>query len=759
MRLTLRTLLAYLDNILDPADRELLAEKIRESEFAQSLVQRTRDVINDPELSAADPIGRGLGHDSNSAAEYLDNTMAREQIEEFERLCLDVGPDANTQLAEITSCHHILTMVLGEPVQFEPASRERMYRMVDAAIEPAQDVEEQEVDAMADSQAEAMLSGATAVPSSSVEQVSLVAESSDEDSSAYDSKVPDYLRGQPKSRTILPVVATALVAAIATGVILMFFDSKETSQPPAIVAERVNQQDTDIPQDSRKEDKNTSENAGTAAPLAVPDDKATSPAANENVASGPDRSAGASDAAGENLGIKSGDGPQASAAPPVGTAADNSRAPVPSSGDQGPVKEQDDASSDEVGEQEKTPEPQADESSAPPTDGSDKPAGSTDATPQTKNVMGRLLSHDQILLATPNDFDGLRRLPRQSSLKNGQKLLALPAFRPNISIVAMTIELDGGTMIELLGIDDGGVPVIAMHYGRIVVRTNIDGSKLRVRVGDERVITLTLDDTSSAGGLEIWQQRVRGSDPETAPKDFNVDLYVLSGSVNWQENEWNGVVRAEQWQDLTTVPPSETKSSPNGPEWLTKTEASDLDKRAKQTIEQSIRTDKSVNRSMLELSDTKRYEIKQLALRCCAHVGYYDPLINALNQEEEKGRWKRYADQLYEAVDRSPQAAQQVRACFEQERGPKGFELYRMLWGYSNPGLNNNGEAAQLVAFLESDDLDFRVLSHWNLKKITGKGLTYQPHHSELKRKQLVKRWQKLLDAGEITHKNSPANK
>ena len=88
MRLTLRTMLAYLDNILEPNDAEVLGSKISESEFASELVYRTLSSTRKANLNAPPLDGRGIGGDPNSVAEYLDNTLDETRIPGFEKVCL-----------------------------------------------------------------------------------------------------------------------------------------------------------------------------------------------------------------------------------------------------------------------------------------------------------------------------------------------------------------------------------------------------------------------------------------------------------------------------------------------------------------------------------------------------------------------------------------------------------------------------------------------------------------------------------------------
>lgn len=126
MRLTLRTLLAYLDDTLEPAETRLIGQKVAESPAAQELIARIKDVVRRRRLSTPTVTGPGDKADANTIAEYIDNVLPPEQLAEVEELCL--GSDVH--LAEIAACHQILTVVLSEPVLVPPTAKRRMYGLV-----------------------------------------------------------------------------------------------------------------------------------------------------------------------------------------------------------------------------------------------------------------------------------------------------------------------------------------------------------------------------------------------------------------------------------------------------------------------------------------------------------------------------------------------------------------------------------------------------------------------------------------------------
>ena len=126
MRLTLRTLLAYLDDTLEPNEIKEIGLKVAESDAAQELVARIKQVTRRRRLTTPPPGGPNAKFDANTIAEYLDNELSSELVAELEKTCLE----SDVHLAEVASCHQILTLVLGEPALVPPTARERMYGLV-----------------------------------------------------------------------------------------------------------------------------------------------------------------------------------------------------------------------------------------------------------------------------------------------------------------------------------------------------------------------------------------------------------------------------------------------------------------------------------------------------------------------------------------------------------------------------------------------------------------------------------------------------
>jgi hypothetical protein len=124
--LTLRTLLAYLDDTLEPAQAKVIGQKIAESSTAQELITRIKEVVRRRRLTTPPSTGPEAKLDPNTIAEYIDNALPSDQLAKVEEACLD----SDVYLAEVAACHQILTVILSEPALVPPTARQRMYGLV-----------------------------------------------------------------------------------------------------------------------------------------------------------------------------------------------------------------------------------------------------------------------------------------------------------------------------------------------------------------------------------------------------------------------------------------------------------------------------------------------------------------------------------------------------------------------------------------------------------------------------------------------------
>jgi hypothetical protein len=151
MRLTLRTLLAYLDHTLDPADEAALSEKVQSSTIASSLVRRIQTVLKAENVGAPSPDATSPNDDANTVAEYLDSTLAPELTADVERRCLE----SESHLAEVAASHQVLAATLTQPANVPSSLRRRIY---DLQLEIEQDVQPDTSDSVA------MLPGGMVMP-------------------------------------------------------------------------------------------------------------------------------------------------------------------------------------------------------------------------------------------------------------------------------------------------------------------------------------------------------------------------------------------------------------------------------------------------------------------------------------------------------------------------------------------------------------------------------------------------------------------
>lgn len=726
MRLTLRTLLAYLDDILEPEDAEDINKKINESDFATSLMHRVRDCVRRVRLGTPVVEGKGLAADANTVAEYLDNTLEAERVPEFEKICLE----SDVHLAEVASCHQILTLVLGEPAEIDPSARDRMYQVIHRA--GAANVEAPPVQAV-----KAPPANRTPVPSETPDEIKV---------KRGRPEVPDYLRESDKARR-WPLVATVLATAAAVFFILLLFGPPDLRRQVAGLIGR-GSVETPAPEETAVPVAGNNNGEPAASDVGAEPDAVVAPrdetAATEPVAE-PEQPAPPAE-----LSL-----PRTPETEP-GNAAPEATPPAPMPEEAAPPTP------------DETPVPAPEETeTAVPTAPEEPPAEIPGATDEPGNPlrpgnreppdiaalagaeMGRYLSDTQVAVIFDAESKTWRRLAPTAVIAAGDRVVTLPSFRPAFALAnGVTIHAAGPSHLLFEGLDENAIPMLAIGYGRLGMLTvGKAGTQVHLRLGDRDVI-VTFGDAQSRLAVEVMGRLTPGSDPEEGPADLAVDLFATSGEIEWSEGGRTGVIKAPEHVTLTAQPASSIGAG-QLPDWATRELINPLDERAATALEKELTPDRPLSLALKELSQNRRAEVRALAIRCGGYLGDFEAYVSALNDIDQRASWPAQIESLKAAVARGPQTAALVRETLEKQRGEDAKVLYRMLWGYTGDQLKA-GQAEKLVDDLNHDALDIRVLSFWNLQNITGLSLFYRPEYPTAKRKPAVTKWREKLNDGKV---------
>ncbi len=744
MRLTLRTLLAYLDGNLEPDDAEDIGKKIEESEFATKLVHTIRDCTQRAKLGSPPLMGRGLGADPNTVAEYLEYRLADERVPEFERICLE----SEVNLAEVASCHQILTLVLGEPAEIDPHMRQRLYALAAQADSPP---------VQGDAIRQAVAAPVAAPPAGgAVPPVVRRAKP----------EVPDYLR---ESRwPIWPVVAVVLVAASLTFAGLFFFG-------PAPFRERMTALVAPSAEPAAKEsgDKKSTEatddgqqptpDESTAAPADNPAANAAAPNETERPT---ESEPGTEEPPAEPLEAATPDEGQpeltepaaepgdASLTQPAADAAmetDASTAPVPP--EPSPL--------DTAAVRPTLPPGPLTTTPAAPLPGEETPAepmplaGADAAKPRAPaEGFGRYTSREVLLKFDPSAGQW-SRLPVQSPLNKGDRLMSLPLFHPTMALSSnITVQADGAAEFELVGWDDDAAPILSIQYGKLLMSTvgrAVNALRLQIDGHDPLV---TFVDPESTLAIEVRHVLQPGKNPESSPAPLEANLYATSGVIRVMQPDAAPIELHGPAMLSLTAGPDAKPTEGKFPAWISGDELSAADRGAARGVDESLAPNKSAGLQLRELAAARRREVRTLAIRGLVHLGDYDPSITALNDPDLRHSWQGIMDELQEAIALSPETAARVEAAFDKQRGAAdGKALYRMLWGYTTTDLQSGADRELIDALNRDDALDFRVLAFLNLQELFGATYSYRPEDIKIKRNTPYNRWK--TEIGKLTARGS----
>jgi hypothetical protein len=693
MRLTLRTLLAYLDDRLEPADAKAIGTKIAESPVAPGMIDRIREVLRRRRVSAPHISGPGSGPDPNLVSEYLDLTLPPEHVAEIERICLE----SDIHLAEVAATHQILTLVLGEAVDIPPTMRERMYALGVETAAPAEGNghgrERIQTTAAADRAAVA-----SALP--------VIAQGA----GPFEGGLPAELRQRPLWRRLLPIVVPLVLIGWLYLVLRDFSGSIEAPERGApAVAQAVGQQPTQSP-------------APTASPTGPPD--------------------AASDVAAPDMPVANS---SAADTQPVESAAPTTDA-VPATTQ---VAEGLAGAATQPPTTDPTPAPAPEQPLVPEV--AVAPAAAAPVPEQAPANLPSIMygSVEGVLLLYQREDDDWTVMPRHALTHPGNRLASPEPFTARMSVAEGLCELtlNSGTSLELR------VPLGDMLFSLVVDRGRLglyradddQPVKFGVRVGQQEYgIELLEPDTLC--GIEVIPRPCQGlpQGPPTSVHDGGV--FVASGAVLLTRQDGQQVMLRNDsgWLPwLSSGVPAEPGPLLAVPQWLVPGGPAlpAVYRTWAHQFEKEFVLDEPVSYSIPAVVKDRRPRMAEFAVQTLALTDNYRQLLRALQADHTEARRAAIIglrQWLPQASENGPLLKDEIGRVF---RDADVDTVYWLLWGLTEDNARDPAASEKLVSWLGHEDIAIRELACKNLLDLTGRDNDYQPMAPLIQRQAAIARW------------------
>ncbi|MFK7776718.1 MAG: hypothetical protein QM501_01185 [Gimesia sp.] len=758
MRLTLRTLIAYLDDVLEPAQIKEIGIKLEESSYASSLVDRIKDALRRRRLTAPEVEGAGSNPDANTIAEYLDNTLTPEIVADVEKICLN----SDVNLVEVAATHQILTLVLGEPATVNENTRERIY-----ALGPITSNHE-----------------LSSVPSSIESESNLVADTPEpvqdplrnsehprpqavpaKDPEPFSSRIPDYLKTKPLWKRFTPYFLILLAGGIWAGLFFgdrTFFPTQDV--PTQLASHSPNDPEGLIPATENSEEQ--TDNA--------PDENlaATTPTASEASTKKPSASTTV-DVKPLTMNKK----PSAFDAPPPADAENETVTKVASA--QSPSPEPPLSITVPIPSTTTKTKPL---SSPPASAAPDKNTVALNASTNKKNTKPPIIELADIPSKAPaaqveseNGFflsraGNKRELADKNDWVFQSKVSPIEAGMPVASPVPFTARINipearckvvllPGTAITYEGKSKAAEMGFQIQEGRIRIEASrglndakdAAGPILSIKVRNElwRIELVTRD---SVCGIEIDAVQPTKPGEALGENSFTGILYTYAGMIRFSDGKGKvQTIDAGEWMSLSSKDRANEQINPSGqskplriPHWV-KPDFNDnsyLSRRSIAAFAKELRDNQLVSLTVPTITKDVKPNISNLGTKTLSLTNRYRELVKVLGEVDHHESRISAINGIRNWLSRDPENGKLLTAALQEQFAPELAEIIdRLLWGFQKEDAQDRFISGRLVEWLENDHVAVRELAFNYIHQLTGRPIDYSGISTPTQRRSTARRW------------------